>query len=149
VIAAADELTLVQPVEPSPRDVVLLEVLGALLAVAHRAPSRIWLAQVIGACGGQIAVAAGPGDAVHEEMEPSLPFVVDRATATRNPFAMLRRPPLVLSIAHPLVAAARRRPDPSLAASHLARAVLLHYRLLDLERSEKLLDHMFDRFGVP
>jgi hypothetical protein len=149
VVPAADELTLVRRVEPSPQDVALLDVLGSLLAVAHRMPSQIWLAHVMGACDGQIAVAAGPRDAVHEEMEPSLPFVIDRAAATRNPFAMLRRPPLVLSIAHPLVAAARRREDPVLAGSHLARAVLLHYRLLDVDRSAKILDHMLDRLGVP
>jgi len=150
VVPAHDELTSVQLADDrTPHDAALLDALAALLAVAHRAPSRIVLARVTGACGGQIAVAASPGEAVHEELEPSMAFVIDRATATRSPFAMLRRPPLVLSIAHPIVAAARRGPEPALAASHLARAVLLHYGLLDVQRSEAILSHMLDRFGVP
>jgi hypothetical protein len=61
---------------------------------------------------------------------------------------MLRRPPLVLSVAHPLVAAARLHADPALAASHLARGVLLCYRLLDVDRSAEILARVLDRLGV-
>jgi hypothetical protein len=56
----------------------------------------------------------------------------------------------VLSVGHPIVEAARRRAatDPVLAASHLARVVLLHYRLLDVDRSAELLTQVLDRLGV-
>jgi molecular chaperone HtpG len=151
VVPIHDELTRVQLLEPSAHDEALLEALGALLAAAHRAPPRIWIAEVTGACGDQLAIAAAPADAVHaaSETAPGAPFVVDRAAATRSPFAVLRRPPLVLAAAHPLVEAARQNADPALAASHLARAVLLHYRLLDVERSAKLLARTLERLGVP
>lgn len=141
------ELTWVRLVEPTPHDLALIAALGALLAAAHRAPSQIWLAALAGACGANLAVAGGPGDAIHEAAEGA-PYMIDRATATRSPFAMLRRPPLVLSIAHPLVAAAHRHTDPVLAASHLARGVLLHYRLLDVNRSAEILSQVLDRLGV-
>jgi molecular chaperone HtpG len=149
VVPVAGELTSVRLVDPTPHDLALLDALGALLAAAYRAPPQIWLAEVAGACSGQLAVAAGPGDAVHEPLEPGAPFVIDRAAAARSPFAALRRPPLVLSVAHPLVDAARRHAgDPALAASHLARAVLLHYRLLDVDRSAEILSRVLGRLGV-
>lgn len=149
-VSIDSELTWVRLVEPTPHDLALIEALGALLAAAHRAPSQIWLAALACACGANLAVAGGPGDAIHEAAEGA-PYVIDRATATRSPFAMLRRPPLVLSIAHPFVAAARLHAaggDVALAASHLARAVLLHYRLLDVDRSAEILSQVLDRLGV-
>ena len=156
VAPALDELTSVAPVPPAEADPALLDALGAALAAAHRAPSQLRLARLSGACGADLAVAGGPGDAIHApgpgrppaEGPDDAPFVLDRTTARRNPFAMLRRPPLVLSAGHPLVDAARRGSDPVLAASHLARAVLLHYRLLDADRSAAILDHALDRLGV-
>jgi hypothetical protein len=132
----------------------LLDELRALLAATHRAPSEIRLGALAGAAGGLLAVAASPDDAIHAPRArlapdaPEAPFVIDQATAARSPFAMLRRPPLVLAAGHPLVTAARRHPDPGLAASLLARAVLLHYRLLDVSRSEELLGKALDRLGV-
>ena len=148
VVPITGELTSVAPIEPTPNDLALLEKLSALLAQAHRAPSEIGLGALTGAAGGQLAVAVGPGDAVHAPLGPAAPFVIDQATAARSPFAMLRRPPLVLAVGHPLVAAARQHPDLGLAASILARAVLLHYRLLDVPRSEALLAKALDRLGV-
>ena len=147
VAPALDELTSVEPVEPVDADPALLDVLRAVLATAHRAPSQIRLARLSGACDADLAVAGGPGDAIAAVDAESASFVLDRDTARRNPFAMLRRPPLVLSAGHPLVEAARRRGDPVLAASHLARAVLLHYRLLDADRSAAILAHALDRLG--
>lgn len=148
VVPVASELTSVALVEPTPNDLALLGELSTLLAAAHRAPSELRLGAVAGAAAGQLAVAAGPDDAVHAPGAPDAPYVIERAAAARSPFAMLRRPPLVLAIDHPLVAAARRNPDPGLAASLLARAVLLHYRLLDVARSEALLDRALRRLGV-
>jgi hypothetical protein len=119
-----------------------------VLAAAHLAPSAIRLAKLAGVGSVELAIAGGPGDAIHDAGPEGSPFVLDRETAKRNPFALLRRPPLVLSAGHPLVAAARRSADPVLAASHLARAVLLHYRLLDEERSAAIFEHALDRLGV-
>jgi len=165
VVPIDGELTWVRLLEPSPQDLVLLGALGELLGAAHRAPSRIWLAELEGACAGQLAIAAGPadgvvdggngarggadpGDAPADAPEDAPPFVVERAAATRSPFALLRRPPLVLAAGHGMVEAARRHEDPALAASHLARAVLLHYRLLDADRSAELLARTLDGIGV-
>ena len=82
---------------------------------------------------------AGTANTVH---------VVDRDAAARNPFALLGRRPLVLSSAHPLVQAARAHDDPRLAAAHLARAVLIHHRLLDIDRSQQILDIVLAHSGV-
>jgi hypothetical protein len=161
VVPIDGELTWVRLLEPSPQDLVLLGALGELLGAAHRAPSRIWLAELEGACAGQLAIAAGPADGVAggengarggadpgDAPADAPPFVVERAAATRSPFALLRRPPLVLAAGHGMVEAARRHEEPALAASHLARAVLLHYRLLDVDRSAELLARALDGLGV-
>lgn len=151
VVPIHAELTLVRLVEPTPHELAMLGALGALLGTAHRAPSKILLAEVAGAGGGRIAVAGGPEDALHAphpDAPPDAPYVLELEAATRSPFVLLRRPPLVLSATHPLVDAARRHPDPALAASHLARAVLVHFRVLDVERSAKLLDGVLELLGV-
>jgi hypothetical protein len=87
-------------------------------------------AELVGVHVDRLAIAGVSSDA----------HVVDREEAAKNPFALLGRRPLVLSIAHPIVRAARQHDDPRLAASHLARAVLLHHRLLDEDRSHKILE---------
>jgi len=147
VVDIALELTAVEIIEASPRDLALLDMLGELLAAAHRAPSQIALARLSGRCAGELAVTGGVEDAIHAASGDHAPYVLDLETAKRSPFAMLRRPSLVLSISHVLVNAARRG-DPRLGASHLARALLLHYRLLDVERSRAILDHTLARLGV-
>jgi hypothetical protein len=73
--------------------------------------------------------------------------VVDRDEAARDPFALLRKRVLVLSVEHPQVRAARGG-DPAVAASHLARAVLLQHHLLDTDRSRKIVEHALDRVGL-
>jgi hypothetical protein len=148
VVPVAGELTSVSPVEPTANDLALLDALRGLFEAVHRAPSELSLGHAGGACGGQIGVTAGPDDAVHAPGEPGAPFVIDRAAATRSPFAKLRRPPLVLNAGHPLVAAAREHADPVLAASHLARALLLHHGLLDVARSEEILARVLAHLGV-
>ena len=99
----------------------------------HRAP-EIVLARLYGRCGERLAIAGGEA-------------VVDLEAAARNPFGRLRRTPLVLNADHAHVVAARVA-DPILGATHLARAVLLHYRLLDVARSAAILDVALTRIGV-
>jgi hypothetical protein len=104
-------------------------VLDALTA-AKCVPSGLTIARLVGADADALAIAG---------LAKALPFVVDRDQAAQNPFARLRRPPLVISAAHPLVRAALVHPDPKLAATHLARAILLAHRMLDVDRSTALL----------
>jgi hypothetical protein len=125
-------------------EAVVLEQLEQLLAAVHRAPAAITLAQLDGAAAGELAVAGSAREAAHRFDDGS--YALDRETAAKSPFALLRSPPLVLSRAHPVVAAALRG-EPGLAASHLARALLLHYRLLTAERSEALLAATLARLG--
>jgi molecular chaperone HtpG len=133
------ELTAVEPVEAGDADVALVALVRELLAAAHRAPEVIVLARLTGAFADRLAIA-GAGAGAH---------VVDRDVASRTPFARLRSVPLVISADHPHVAAARSATDePVLAASHLARAVLLQFRLLDVERSAAILGATLDRIGI-
>jgi hypothetical protein len=103
-----------------------------MLDRAHRKPRRLMIAKLEGARADQIAVAGGDEDGDH---------VVDRDEAARNPFALLQRRRLVLSANHALVRAARISTDLRLAASHLARALLLQHRLLDSDASRKILEY--------
>lgn len=135
------ELTLVTPIEPGDVEVALIALLRDMLAAAGKAPSSLSLANLAGARQQRLAISG----ATHED--PHLPYALDRANASRNPFGLLRRPPLVISSDHALVVAARTG-DPRLAASHLARAILLEYELLDVARSRRLLDHTLDLLGV-
>jgi rRNA-processing protein FCF1 len=156
------ELTLVQPLEPSAADFVVISELQKLLAAAHRAPSAVILARLEGAGEAELFITGGVRDAVHTfpggeasadagadapETAAGAPYALDGETTKRSPFALLRSPPLVLSAAHPLMRAARQG-EPRLAASHLARLILLHYRLLTAERSEILLDQVLTGMGV-
>lgn len=153
VVELEEELTLVQPIEPSAGEFVLLDELRLLLEAAHRAPSSLALARLEGAGAAELVIAGGIKDAMHvfpggaPDAASTEPFALDRETIKRSPFARLRSSPLVLSAAHPLVKAACQG-EPRLAASHLARAILLHYRLLTTERSEVILTHVLDRMGV-
>jgi molecular chaperone HtpG len=159
VVEVASELTLVVPIAASPRELVLCDELRNLLAAVHRAPSSIALVRLSGAEAGALAISGGAKDAVHalegergsdegaENDEAAVRYTLDRATAKRSPFARLRSPPLLLSVEHPLVAAGQGG-DPRMAASHLARAILLHYRQLSEERSSAILTWTLDRIGV-
>jgi len=133
------ELTSVTPVERSDADHAWLSILKEILTTVHRAPSCIELAHLAGACADELAIA---GSAMNGSA-----YLVDRDQAGHKPFGVLRKPPLVLSADHPFVAAARAA-DPRLAASHLARAVLLQYQLLDVARSETILACTLDVFDV-
>lgn len=161
VVEVASELTLVEPVVMEAHELVLCDELRGLLSVVHRAPSSVELVRLSGAEAGALAVSGGAKDAVHVlEADAGAGgedgggaggaparYTLDRVTAKRSPFALLRSPALLLSIEHPLVAAARRG-DPRIAASHLARAVLLHHRQLSEQRSSAILAWTLDRLGV-
>ncbi len=134
------ELTLITPIEPTGIDVSLVAMLREMLAAAGKVPSSLVLATLGGACQGALAISGGTTEDRHA------PYVLDRATASRNPFRLLHRPPLVVSAGHPLVVAARTK-DPRLTGSHLARAILLEYQLLDVACSLRLLDHTLDLLG--
>ncbi|HEU4615546.1 MAG TPA: ATP-binding protein [Kofleriaceae bacterium] len=138
VRSADRELTCITPIDPTDDDEALLALLADILDAAHRPPDAIVLATLIGARADRLSIAG-----THAE----LPHVVDREEAARDPFALLRRRVLVLSVAHPQVRAARRG-DPVLAASHLARAVLLQHRLLNEKRSRRIVEHALARVGV-
>ena len=127
------ELTAVTPVERDDHDTALLAILGELLGEVLRAPELV-LAHLHGRHADKIAIAGGE-------------TVVDHDEAGRNPFALLRRCPLVLNADHVHVAAARAA-EPILGASHLARALLLHYRQLDADRSAAILEATLARVGV-
>lgn len=138
VRVAEHELTSVTPIEPTDEDEALLALLHDLFEEVHRAPDGIVLAALTGARADRFAIAGESTDAVH---------VVDRDEAARDPFALLRRRVLVLSAEHPQVRAARSG-DPVLAASHLARAVLLQHRLLTANRSREIAERTLARVGV-
>jgi molecular chaperone HtpG len=136
--AVEHELTSIKPIEPTDSDEALLALLAEIFDGVHRKPEAIMLAVLTGARANELAVAGRHAGAQH---------VVDRDEAARDPFALLRRRVLVLSVAHPAVRAARGG-DPVIAASHLARAVLLRHRLLDEDRSRRIVDHALERVGV-
>lgn len=138
VRSVEEELTSITPIEPTDADEALLALLHELFDVAHRPPEGLVLAELAGARADRLAIAGKHTELVH---------VVDRDEAGRNPFALLRRRVLVLSVEHPKVRAARVA-DPVVGASLLARAVLLEHRLLDEKRSRKLVEHSLERVGV-
>lgn len=133
------ELTSVTPVERTDADHALLAGLAEHFAAAVlREPSDIQLAHLAGACSHELAITGRVSEG---------PYLVDRDQAAHKPFGLLRKPALVLSADHPFVAAARAG-DPRVAASHLARAVLLQYQLLDVARSHTILENTLVAIGV-
>ncbi len=134
------ELTSITPVAASPEDTALLALLREMLAAARRAPSAIVLATFAGARGGAFAIAGDRRDDEHEA------YLLDRTQAQQSPFGRLRRPPLLVNVDHPFWVHARSG-DPRLTASHLARAILLEYELLDVATSQRLADHTLDVLG--
>jgi hypothetical protein len=132
------ELTAVEPVELDDRDHLLVSALAAILDKAHRAPSAIVLVELAGAREDLVSVGLPSRDT----------RLFDRDDAVKNPFAFFGRRTLALTVGHPLVEAARQAEDVTLAASHLARAILLRHGLLDAERSQRVLAYVLDSLGV-
>lgn len=117
------ELTLATPIEEEPADHALLEVASRILGEAARVPMAPRLVQLGGARSSALTVAG----------VEALPAVLTREQATRDPFRLLRRPPLWINVRSSLVVAVRRAAaqDPSFAGALLARAILLDQRALD------------------
>lgn len=132
------ELTLATAVELSDDDTALLELVRGLLAEVHREPAGVLLVELEGARASMLSVGLRDADT----------RVFDFRDAEKNPFAFFGRRTLALAANHPQVKAARKSEDPVLAAAHLARAILLQHRLLDEDRSRKLLDHALSGLGV-
>jgi hypothetical protein len=132
------ELTSITPTARTDDDIALAALLTEIFDAVHRAPEGITFATLTGARADRFAVAGRHVEAVH---------VVDRDEAARDPFALLRKRVLVLSVMHPTVRAARGH-DPIVAASHLARAVLLQHRLLTEDRSRQIVEYALERVGV-
>ena len=138
VVWVDGELTSITPIEPTDGDVALVALLDEIFDAVHRRPDGIVLATLSGELDEGLVVAGRHVEQVH---------VVDRDEGKRDPFALLRKRVVVLSVEHPQVRAARGG-DPILAASHLARAVLLQHRLLTEARSRKILEYALERVGV-
>jgi len=145
IIDANAELTLVTPVEATDEDLRLLAVLGELLAAAGRGVGGIALGGLDGAHARTLALACDrDGDA-----GDGAQWLIRRERGGREPFGP-RPSPIVLGVDHPLVAKARARAggDPIGPASILARAILLRWDALDVERSHRLLAATVERLGA-
>ncbi len=129
------ELTRIVPVDDPPA--ALLAELARVLGKVHRAPSQIIAARLQGAHAGSLALA---GTTRGE--------LVDTDAAAASPFGRLKRPPLVLNVAHLHVQHAVEK-DPRLGAHLLAREILLGHRLLDRDRSIALIEDAFAQLEVP
>ncbi|HUQ07227.1 MAG TPA: ATP-binding protein [Kofleriaceae bacterium] len=148
LIEVEDELTLVTAVPPTVADHGLIDALGHLLGETTRKPNEIVLVELMGAAAEETFAAGGREHAM--ATLDAHRWVIDRDIAGKNPMALLWRPALLLNTAAPLVVAARKRAeeDPALAASHLARALLLKHRALDAEASTTLLQATLSRLGA-
>ena len=137
------ELVCIAPIAPTDDDVALVAILRELLEATWRAPPIV-LARVTGAVRGVFAIAGDPAQLAATE-----PYLIDRERAAKNPFARFRAPPLVLDVDHAWYRAARAA-DPRVAASHLARQLLLQHRLLEVARSTTILEATLDALiGAP
>lgn len=140
LVRVEGELTAVTPSAPTSVDIALLALLKGMLEAAGKVPSEIVLATLEGARSQALVISGNRKSDAHG------PYVLDRTATNHSPFARLRRPPLVISIDHPFYTRARAG-DPRLSASHLARAILLEYRQLDVATSQRILDHTLDLIG--
>jgi molecular chaperone HtpG len=128
--------TLIEAVEPKPLDDVLLSEVSDILEAVARPPSAVHLASLSGAGVQKLCIGA--------EL-PSLPWLATDIDA--DPLRMLARPPLVLNARAPLVDAAREAmsAEPEVAATFLARAVLLATKRLDAKCDEALTRGAIER----
>ena len=124
--------TLVRPVEPEGTDLELIAALERVLDRALRAPSGIQLVRFMGAHA-KSSAGAKVDDA---------PWVT-RGPLKGNPFRLLRRPGLLLDVRDATVDKARAcaKRDPLLAATMLARQLLLEHEALEDGPDEDLTAH--------
>jgi molecular chaperone HtpG len=142
-VDVAKAFTIVTPVAQSPMDLVFCDTLLQILEACHRGPPRVLIAKVEGALEDLIAVAGGPEEAAVPAQSDG--YVLDRDIAGSTPFTRSRRRPIVLNAGHALVRVARAASDPRIAAAHLARAVLLQHRILDVDKSRAILEYTLTR----
>jgi molecular chaperone HtpG len=138
-VDVAHEYVLVEPVPLAPMDHVLCDTLLAIFEACHRAPPRVVLAKLLGAHSNLIAIAGG-----HEDAAVSLrgdSYILDKDVAISTPFTRTRRRAVVINAGHAMVRLARTNTDARMAAAHLARAVLLQNRILDVDKSRAILDY--------
>jgi molecular chaperone HtpG len=135
----------VQPVEQTPHDLALVAELLHLFEDCTRPPAAILLAELDGALDASLAIAGSREDA---SVRGDSSYVLARDTASAAPLGKFARGTLVLSANHASIVAARGAPDPRIAASHLARLVLLGYGLLDAKRSQRILARGLAALGV-
>jgi hypothetical protein len=140
IAIAKDELTLVSAIDPSASDLVLLERVGAVLDHLGPAPIDLRFVTLAGAAAGALTIS-GAG-------RP--PCVLEPQHISRDPFALLGRPPLWLNAGSPLVAAARERAarDLDLAAAILARAILVDRHAIDEAKDDQWLEHAMAKVGA-
>lgn len=121
--------TALVPQPASEADRALLGRVAALFAKVLRAPSAVQLVDVIGESIRLSFALSGEG--------PRLALALEDEG---DPFRLALRPPLGLSIRHPILQAAREHPDPILAADVIVRGVLAERGLSNEARSLALLE---------
>jgi len=122
---------------PGDNDEALLSLLSDILEDVVRAPSAVHFARLDGVAFNRFCVAGSAGDG---------PWLLTDEIDD-DPLRLLARPPLILNSRDPLVAAARVAMDvePELAATFLARGVLLSTGRLDKKRDEALTRSALER----
>jgi hypothetical protein len=138
-IDVAAEYALVTPVAMSPSDHVLVDTIQKIFDACHRGPPRVILARVQGVHDDLLAIAGGPDDAAFAAHAES--YVLARDVVASTPFTRTRRRAVVLNVGHRIVQMARNADDARMAASHLARGVLLQHRILDVDKSAAILSY--------
>jgi len=140
-------LVLVETVALTNADHALLATLDTHLDACRRRPAGITVARLEGALSYQLAISGSAADARCTGDDGA--YVLDVERARRTPFPVLGRRHLVLNAGHPMVRAVRAAADPTIAAAHLARAILLEYDDLDERRSTILLERALATLGLP
>lgn len=135
----------VQPVDPTPHDLALVAELQQILDDCGRRPTAILIGELEGAHDTRLAISGGREDA---QLGGDGDYVLASAVASRPALGKFTRGTLVLSADHALIEAARRAPDPRIAASHLARVLLHGYGLLDTKRSARILARGLAALGI-
>jgi hypothetical protein len=90
-----------------------------------------------------LSIAGGLDDAAVSVGGDS--YVLDDKVSLSTPFTRIRRRPVVINARHALVRKARRADDARIAAVHLARGVLLQHQILDVQKSQAILDFTVTR----
>ena len=134
--------THVTPLALDGKDSLFCDTLLAIFEACHRGPPKVILAKLEGVASHLIAVAGGPDDAAFPAREDA--YVLEKDVALSTPFSRSRRRAIVLNAQHSFVRVARTAADPRMAAAHVARAVLLQHRILDVDKSSAIMTYTLD-----